>query len=53
MVFEREFDVSSRFEWELLQITPGMHEVYVPCSQICVFRGSSVCVPALCVFLVG
>lgn len=22
----------------LLKITPGMHEVYVPCTQICVFH---------------
>lgn len=46
MVFGCGFDVSSQFEWELLKITPGMGEVYVPCSPICVFRGSSVCVPA-------
>lgn len=52
MVFECAFDVSSQFAWELPKITPGTHEVYVPCSQICIFHGSSVCVPA-CVPEIG
>lgn len=52
MVFECEFDVSSQFAWELLKITPGMHEVYGPCSQICIFHGSFICVPA-CILEIG